>query len=195
MRKDRDKKRKKTVQIVMGLFIVIIMVMSVLELTLYRNTGTTLQFNTYKFELDDSTRMYRVTINKTPHLFRYYPPDLADINTSPELKSILSSAQYIVYTFDPNMTDLPDIEQVRYEITRDIPIPSILAVEKNITAYESLPVAACSDATSQMPVVSFQQSPNASITTEGNCIILTGEGLQFYRLKDVLTYTYLGILK
>jgi hypothetical protein len=195
MRKDREGKRKKTVQILLGLFIVFIMVASVLELTLYRGNGGELQYGKYTFSVDEKTRLYTTMVDKKQYAFRYFPGELLDINVSAGVRPLLANAQAIIYTFDPNMTDVQHVEQVRYELARDLPKQSILAVTDNTTGYENLPVASCADAAPLMPVIYFSSAENSSITVQGSCILVQGQGLHFYRLRDVLLYTYLGVLE
>jgi hypothetical protein len=195
MRRDRGAGKKRAIQIFIGLFIAFIMVFSIFEYSMMRDTGTTNKYNGYSFSQDSQTRMFLVKVSDRTYPFYSWPGYLEDIPLDPLAITLIKNAQAAIYTFDPKAPNLPIIEQVRYEFSTILPVQPVFAVTQNDTTYAHLPILTCNDAAPLAPVIFLNVSDNTSITTVGSCIILNANNTEFLRARDRLLYAYLGVMK
>ncbi|MFH1072860.1 MAG: hypothetical protein V1743_05515 [Nanoarchaeota archaeon] len=195
MRRHKESKRKKVIQIFLGLFITFIMVFSVFELYV-SNQGSqaSLQYGKFRFTVDADNRKYLTVVNKTTYAFYSFPTDAAQVNVTGDFADTLRSAEVIIYTLDPRAQNLEYVEQARYELMSMIAQSSVPAVTQNSSLYRDALISSCADARQYAPVVFFNVSDNLSIIREGYCIILNGNATDFYVLQDRLLYGYVGII-
>ena len=194
-RANRDEKRQKTVKIIIGLFVVIIMVMSAAQLAVNNQQFNEQDYNGHSFELDTQTRTYLLDFEGRTYNFYTWPGYNDDINITPGAGPLLRDAKAILYTFDPEGTNLQAIEQVIFELDSLIEVGSNKGVIRNNSVYAALPILSCSDAQQYAPVVYFRESNKTTIETSGNCIIVNANNTEVYRMRDMLLLMHLGIVE
>ena len=178
----------------MSVFIALIMLASGFAVYLGNSQTSTIKDHGITFKIDIEANQYVGKINDQKMGFSFLPTDLQDIPVDEGVASSLRSAEVLILSFDPALSpkSLQSTSVVRLDLAELTGIPSINAVTTPSASY-SLPVFTCANATALMPIVTFKEAKDPSITKEGSCIILAANGTSFIALRDRLVYDYYGV--
>jgi hypothetical protein len=188
----------------MGIFIVMIMVLSGLGYMATRDsngTGSNLDYNGFKFSNPDYYTWY-ASINGTTAKFTYHPKEIEHMQMSADAAAMLASTRMAYITFDPADRDIEQIELVRMQLEQDLsayfkmyPITGVVNVTKQ---YASFPKIGCYNATYMVPVIYLRHSDDINqsrITNTGPCIMVEAASANdFPALKDRLLYGMFKII-
>ncbi len=193
--------RKKLInkKVLMSIFIVAIMVLSAFGFMMSYQTNQSEKLDEYNgHEFKKTGQGFMTVINDEKIYFNYYPGDLEKINISDDTKAILSDAEAMFITYDPDSDFAEAIAEIEFDMeqkTEKIGKPFIAKGLTNATDY-ALPQITCSNATKVMPVLYVKRGKTAEITASNNCITLTAETesiLNAYYTK--LLYITFGVMK
>jgi len=172
--------RRKTInkKMLVSLFIIAIMVLSAFGFILSYQTNQTEKLEEYNgYSFKKTTKGYLTEINDQKLYFDYYPGDLEQINITDDAKAILSQAEVLVITYDPNSDFAELIAEKEFDLeqkTDKTEKPFIAKGLTNATDY-ALPQITCANATAEMPVIHMKRGNTSKITAKNNCIILEAE--------------------
>lgn len=128
-------------------------------------------------------------------IFFNYPSQLEDMEFP--VFPIINSGELILL-FDPSneVSELAAIDQIQRQIIVDLSnLGKIVSqgISKESILYSELPIHTCE--TSPGPILYFQNSLNYSIESNANCTIIKGNTNDFYRVRDLLLFSQLNIIK
>ncbi|MBR9693064.1 hypothetical protein GOV07_03995 [Candidatus Woesearchaeota archaeon] len=206
-----EKKRQKWGQIAIGLLLVFLMVVSIVSIN--PDTNNTFKFNDIKFDVQQD--FFVAKINGEQGTYRYAPYEgnttrallqtpyggVVEFNSEPAISRYLAVAPYIAITFDPEMQPeiLPIIDGIRYELMQELGY-IFEGVLTNSTAYASLPVLDCPEATSEIPVIKLLLANTtgyggfANLTLEGSCITVLADAPGLAATRDYILFARQGVL-
>ncbi len=195
----QDKKRRRLI-LIFSLFMVGLMLFSIMEVALFRDTSSQtnqMKYGTYEFvykDLGNGAGYLATDINGQEVQFQNLPTQVTYLNLSPAAIAVLKAAPVVVLTTDMNQTyaNLNNIEYARLQFS--------LALQKTTNAmlYEderyTLPIINCSRSSSQMAVVVFNTANETSVITDGSCITINAAQRDLMKIKDRFIFEYYGIL-
>lgn len=209
----REDQRRRWSQIIIGLFICLLMVLSIVQFADYNNSSATggLTFNKHTFTavpegfkvtvdgleviVDDLPLGYNGSTVEFQNL--YY--DRVTVRADPGVMAAVRSASFRVVAFDP-LTSSPAIEYVelaRFKLMQYVP-NTVSAVLRNSTTYSALPLVSCADAQGGVVVIKLfstnETSNGATLTQEGSCITVEGNPASLLAAKDYLILGSLGVI-
>ena len=188
---ERRKERQK--RIVMAVIVAFLMVMSGFGVYLSGQGARQESVKEYGevFTVDRQSRTYTSDLTGQPQPYYFLPSSVEQHALSSSDLSLLRDARALVFTFDPTASrqQLGAISELRLDLSSMLGKPTINAVTKNTTSY-SLPVVTCANATSQVPVVSFEVADEPSLALDDACLHVQGNGTSFYEMRDALVYSY-----
>jgi hypothetical protein len=188
----RERKSEKAKQIVMGVVIALIMILSTFGIIIGSQSNE-LRYGKFKFQI--SNNQYVTKINGKEMNFYFLPVQTEYINLSSVVTNKLKEAYMVMMTFNPNdQSNLPVIELVRFDFSQLLGKVVFSGVLNASEDYKELPVLSCANATLQTPVLLFNVSDNTSIIDINNCIYLNARGTEFLRLRDRVLYSYYGVI-
>ena len=133
--------------------------------------------------------------------FRYSPRDVENVPLSDNLDEELfnNAAEYYI-TFNPTADNLSntvlavnDFNQHMINTFQKLPIPACDRNETEACATRS--IVTCDNMNKSRDVVVYiQNSPDAAVELDGNCIVLKGEGLGQVKAVDRLLYHFYSIM-
>ena len=189
----REKKSDKAKQVVMGIVIALIMVLSTFGIIIGNQTSS-LSYNGYKFRL--SGNQYVTKINGKEMIFYSLPSQSDFINVSSSIPNKIKEAYIVMLTFNPADTvNIQIIELVRFDLSQSLNKVILDGVLNVSTDYPSLPLITCANATLKTPVIIMNMSDTPGIVDIDNCIYLNARGTEFLRMRDRLLYSYYGVIK
>ncbi|PLW79735.1 hypothetical protein C0585_06230 [Candidatus Woesearchaeota archaeon] len=201
-RKKSSAEIEKRNKIIMGLFISVIMVGSIMGIFVSQNnTVPELEYENengevFSFQVDQSS-FYITEINDNYYNFYYHPSDLARFkNDTNEINAALSTNQAVIL-IDVNDINAQYIDLARLEISESFIKENIFiygAKTTNSTSYPGLPVMNCDNATPELPFIYLRTGNNTNIELNNNCLIMEGNQYDFLRFKDLIVYTKYGVL-
>jgi hypothetical protein len=194
-RRSRDEKRLRRNRIMIGLFIILLMVMSGFAIMLDGLSGSSLTDWGIQLQVKDEQPYYRAKIGGQHFEFYYTPSDANLIPMDESVPSLLSGAGYIVFSFHPDtIIDVYYVvDLLRFQFDEFYPQPVFLAIQSENQTF-SLPVITCMNATTQTPVVEFIVDDRVNeIIREGDCVTIKGSTNDFLRARDKLMYSTLGV--
>jgi hypothetical protein len=181
-----------------GLFIILIMTMSVLGIYVGSGNGNGDKYNNFKFV--QTKQGYMTEINDKQILFYNHPSSLEYISFDNLSKDFLKNAKMLTITFDPADSAVQEIELARLELTTQLQqfanIYVLTGITNQTAPYTQFPLITCANATIYQPVIYFKTGEATSIIANNNCITASAD----YRgviltLKDRILYQVLGIMK
>jgi len=128
--------------------------------------------------------------------FHYDPKSVKDIEIEGTLsESFLNSDVYYV-TFDPNKeklgyTALASAE-LQLSLARAMNLPLKAACTTNHTGCIDVPVITCDN--TEKPVFFVNEAEETSVVFDGNCVTVSGQGMDLTRAVDRLLYFWYGIM-
>jgi len=193
MRKSKVKK-----EVVWSVVIAIIMVSSVFGVMLGSFVGNNgkIEYNGLSFALTDLG--YKAKINSKEMFFSYSPYDAESIPVGQGVISKIASAKMVHITYNSSSPLREGMAQAQFSLSNDlynlfrIYAPPSMAQQNQY----NIPVITCQNATSFVPVISFGEANETSISISNHCISLkAGSGNEFLFLKDRLIYGLAGIIR
>jgi hypothetical protein len=193
--------RRKTInkKMLVSLFIIAIMVLSAFGFMLSYQTNQAEKLDEYNgYNFKKTTQGFMTEINDQKIYFDYYPGDLEQVNVSEDAKAILSKAEVLLVTYDPNSDFAESIAELEFDMeqkTQKTGRPYIAKGLTNATGY-ALPQITCNNATSETPVIYMKRGEKSEITSSNNCITLAAETesiLNAFYTKT--TYIIFGVMK
>lgn len=191
LKRIKQRKQRKS-QIIMGGVLVFLMLFGMMGIFTYNNSSADYEYNGFEFTWDG--RMYYTEIEGKEMSFYTLPPQLVDINVTPTFKNkIRSRGMYI--TFNPNQesNNLIFIDVVRNDLTKNIQSYVISTITEPSDTYD-LPIITCENATSTIPVIYINVGNETSVKQEGECLILNGKQSDLLRIRDLIIYTFYGVI-
>ncbi len=198
-RLQRDARRQRINQILIGLFFIVIMVGSIWGFSLsnapdHEFAKKKFSFNGKEFEVpvgDTTLLVHGVPTSAAPgkivlqNVFNQFVTVTMDDDVGP----LLDGASYIATTFDPTTppSGLQVIDLIRYGLTQ---APNYFdGVLEPSERYPALQQVTCANAQPDYPVIQFlfgNTTLAARMTRDGNCITITGDAQGLLAAKDVL---------
>jgi len=189
----REKKSDKAKQVVMGIVIALIMVLSTFGIIIGNQTSS-LSYNGYKFQLNGN--QYATKINGKEMIFYSLPSQSDFINVSSSIPNKIKESYIVMLTFNPaDKVNIQIIELVRFDLSQSLNKVILDGVLNVSTDYPSLPLITCANATLKTPVIIMNMSDTPGIVDIDNCIYLNARGTEFLRMRDRLLYSYYGVIK
>jgi hypothetical protein len=186
-------------------FFIIIMSFSIGGLFFFGGpqTAETARYGNFNFYKQGNFWMTKINGKALP--FTYLPNELGSINVSEGLKDKLTGKYSLYITFDPSQGNLAETDLARFELRDDLAnFYNAYATEGVTSASGSymLPVVTCENATPFSPVIVLTQAnqtqagegSDGSITIDGDCILVQGQGGSLLKLKDRIMYSLAGIM-
>jgi|GEM_PF-4072082 len=200
----KEKKEGRIGSIVIGGIIIFLMVFSIAGVSVYHsnNNNNPLEYNGHKFVAGKDNFFY-TTVNDKELKFRSLPEQTLSLNYDTNITPIWKNSVYRGILIDPTMDRqaLQIIEQIRYELSQEIP-NTFTAITEKSDLYSNMPVLSCENASAQMPFLVFKMPElNTSnyeagkVSLEGNCIIIRGDFRNMFLAKDRLVYEYFDFFK
>lgn len=183
---------------VMVYFIAFIMVSSVFGIIFsgYRQRTASLEYNGFKFSRENDA--WAATIGGKKMYFDYYPGEVEFINVTPGIADLLKNTYEIDATSEPESDFKDTIALLEYNMAAFLNDNLNIYLRIGFTEdndYDK-PVILCEDATMTVPVIYFKISNKTAVNLENNCITAEAKNdFDFIRVKDVLVYSILGIIR
>ncbi|RME32289.1 hypothetical protein D6789_00030 [Candidatus Woesearchaeota archaeon] len=205
-RLQRDARRQRINQVLIGIFFIAIMVGSIWG---FSQANAPTQQGDSRFSFNGEA--FEVKADQGTLVVHGFPQDVAPghvvmrnifnqlvtVDMQEDVAPLLANAEYIATTFDP-ATPQPDIQVldlIRYSL-RQLPnhFDGILTPDQR---YASLQQVTCANAQATYPVVQFlvtNATLSANVTREGDCVTVAGDAQGLLAAKDVLLLTLGGVL-
>jgi hypothetical protein len=154
-----------------------------------------IKYGKYKFTQTENG--YTTNINGQAMNFYTLPPETAYLNFSNASKAKLFQSPFIVTTFNPNTanTSIAAIEVARFDLANAIGAMKVYNVVSEYSEqYASVPIVTCENATVGAPVIVFNVSDRLGVVDTGSCVYFNGRDLDFLRIRDLLLYSYYGVI-
>jgi len=194
------RKKKNSVNkgaILMGVFVIVIMIASTLAyvITSYGSNNPELDYNDYKFSIDQNTGLYLSKIGGEVYSFYYHPTNVENLAFSSQMKNLLQNSQFVIISFDPELDSglLTYADTFRFELQDFIQQPVIGGVLKEKEGF-NFPVITCENASQATPVVVLNDSINTGIELEDSCLTVNARGPELFRVRDRIAYSLLGVI-
>ena len=191
----KDRKEKKNWWLI--IFIVIIMLGTSFSFVFFGFSGTdqVVKYNGIKFV--KKTDRLEANINGRQAAFSFLPGDVQNIPIINGSISILQNKFEIDTTYNQNSTYKEAIALAQYQMGLTLANYNIFIRQGMVLNNTfNLPVIKCRDATLQVPVVYFREGNSTKIYLKDNCIIAeANSNPDFIRIKDLLVYIILGVIK
>lgn len=147
------------------------------------------------FSIDSDNGYYTAKVGGQRMSFYYLPSSVQDIPFSMDAVDAVRGANATVITFDPTLEDqrsLQAIDTARFDFAQYLGKPVINAVSEPSQLY-SLPVLSCANATAGVPVISLERSSEPSVSSDGDCVRISGNTTGFLEARDRFLYEYYGV--
>lgn len=202
------------VQIVVGLFLVALMILSIVQYADNATSGSQSSLSFKGVGLTQTAQGFTFTAHGKDVLLNDLPvvqngsavtfQDLYGnfivVNGTGGIAPLLQNVSVIVVAFDPNTTQpaIQYVELARLSLYQTLP-NVVSAMTWNSTAYPGLPVANCSDANAQVTVIQLlveneSLSSSATVVADGSCLRVTGSPEGVLAAKDYLLLSYEGVI-
>jgi len=207
--RQKQQRRQRWGQVAIGIFIALLMILSVIQFSNNGSSSNALTFNRKRFTLQQDG--FRVKADGQQLLVQDLPIEgnvanatyqnlygtYITVTADPAAIALLENASAFVLTFDP-ATEQPairSIDFIRYDLAQRLG-KVYGAVLANSTAYPSLPVVGCDQTSTQMPVVQLLASneTTSSITLVDGCVTITGDAQALLAAKDHLLLSFVGVI-
>jgi len=182
---EEEAKKKKRNQVILGVFLALIMILSTIGFAIQGGVGNApqgdvsgneVEYNGFKFVNQNGLWVLGNFV------FRYTPQQVEDIGS--EVKSISNYQGKPAYVYSED--DGAEIEiavnlgQVAQRVQKACPVGT--------TCVGDLPVKTCSD-----NFIIIKESSIGSITQEGNCVFIEGQKEDLTALADQFLFKALGV--
>jgi hypothetical protein len=191
--KKREKPRKSNIFsskrifiYLMGAFIILIMVASVININ--KNSVEKYKYKGNKFtKTDQGWLTYK---DDKAVLLSYGPKELEGFNVNVDINNLFL-LQKIYISFNP-------LENLQLAITDFLTNLNfnylVRACTVNIEPCIDLPLKGCDDADLATGVIIFKESKTAKVSLDRNCLIIEGEGEDLVKITDRLILDHYGLM-
>lgn len=192
MLKRIEKRKEKRKKFWIGAIMVFLMTFGILGVFTNSEGRQKWEYNGFKFTQEES--FYVTKINGEKMGFNYLPQTLQSINITGDLKGkIISPTMFITFDPESSLQNLLYIDTIRNDLQATLDSVVISAKTKESEAY-ILPIITCENATQFVPVLYFNVSNTTSIVETNGCVVLNGQTVEFFKLRDLVVYTYYGVM-
>ncbi len=189
--------KQKRMNVIFAIVVGFLMVTSVIGLVFvgYSNSGESLDYNGYSFERqpDGSLLMY---YEGNPSVFVYFPTELENIQMADGIAASVKASKmlYVTSDFFSNNSQLIGTAEYNLGVALN-DLFSVYAVQGFFQNASALPVVTCRNATSFVPVISFQEGNQTRIFKDGECIIVESDKPDgFIMARDRFVYGLMGVM-
>lgn len=182
-----------------SLFLASIMIFSILGFMMsyqMEENAVELEYNGYEFEqLYDGLR---IKINKQKIILNYFPEQLEHFDLTEEIKIILKNSPVFSVTYDSVSEYKAWFAEQQFNLDERLDKLDKYTIRgvTNNEEYEQIPQITCDNATSELPVIIFQEGIPTNITFNNNCIILDIDNVNdVYQVGDLLFYQIAGVME
>ncbi len=182
-------KSKKFLTSLIGIFIILLMVLSALDL--WKGSGESYVYHGTKFSKEDLGWSAYIGSNKVT--LSYNPKELED--TSDVSFSNLNSVQKIYLSTDNPLAMYRSMDYFRNRIPLS-PAKAMACVPEasNVSECEQLPLKDCNDANDNIGVVVFKRSENITIhSISSSCLLVEGNNEDLAKVIDKSMLKMLGV--
>jgi|GEM_PF-2499625 len=209
-----EQQRQRWSQIAIGVFLVLLMVLSIAQVSLNQDDGTTLAFGTTKFTR--GAEGFTAKIAGVTHTYDFVPYSNSNgtlffqnvqggtvvLRHTPGAGQLLRDASFIALTFDPSVpaTAAASLDYARFQLRKAFEGKALQTdgVIMNNSAYPDFPVIDCPSATTQIPVIKLVVANTttgfANVTLNGTCLTILGDRLGIVAAKDYLLLAKDGVI-
>ncbi len=195
----REKKKDNKKVWLVGIFMAVIMVTSIIGFMVGENPDQTKKYNGIKFYRTNTG--WEAKINGKMIQFMLLPEEVENVSISADILYGLKAGKMAQITFDSNAAYPQETALVQYQLQQTMnnalniyAITGLTDVPKNVT-YTGILVG-CQNATQYVPVILLAYGEETKITENNSCIILEAQSTyDMYALKDRLVYGLLDIIK
>jgi len=164
-------KNKQFFTYLIGIFIIMLMVLSVINLD---SDDESIEYNNLKFA--SSSNGY-LTYNSEDEqiIILTNPTELLNLETESISLNGLSSFEKIYISLSPN----DDYQNAVYDFSRNIPLPTlqVLACYEDHEDCSDLPLKTCEDATETNGIIIFKEDNETLLSFDDNCLTIQGKDL------------------
>ena len=194
----RQKKKNNKKVWLIGIFMAVIMVTSIIGFMMGENQDQTRTYKGIKFYATNTG--WQAKINGKTTEFLTLPEEVESINLSKDIINQLNATEMLQITFDPNTEYAQEKALAQYQLQKTLnealniyTITGLTQKPENTTYSGS--IITCQNATQYIPAIMLQYGEETQITEINNCIILQAQSnYDMYALKDRLVYGLLGLI-
>ena len=192
MLKRIEKRKQRRNRLLMGGVLVFLMIFGMMGIFTNNSAQGDYNYGEYNFRWDG--QFFSTKIDGTKTNFYFLPQNILHVNTTPALKEKIH-AHALYLTFDPESesNNLIFIDIIRDNLFNKLDSIVVNAMTKESNVY-TLPIITCDNATEYVPVFYFNIANETSIVKDGNCIVLNSQLNDFLKIRDIILYTYYGVL-
>lgn len=218
-RKDlaREERKKRIIQIVIGVLLVGTMIISSFGLLVSNEDSGALRFNgfTFKYNQGQASEIPDFTTKANGSVRHFHALPLSDVNGTvsvqnifgntvavrldPRVPPLLNGAPYIATTFNASAapTDLQYVELARFSYAQQL--GNVFGgVLDPIGAYSALQRVDCTSTTAMYPVIALLTNETAALEARidlvDGCVVITGDGQGILAATDVLLFARYGVI-
>ena len=170
------RRKQNNQKVYISIFIVAVMVLSTFGfIASYQTSETTNTYNGFEFTFRNSRWIIEATspTGTKEYSFKSYPTELTE-PLSNDIVTLVRFSPTIILTFDPNITQIGNVDEARFELTRflvfDLGKNVVNAVMRDNSTY-ALPIEECVPSDDNV-YITFIQSNTTGAFLAGNCITL-----------------------
>ncbi len=209
-RRSREAKRQRWAQIAIGVFLILLMVVSIAQVSLDQNSNNKIRYHDTTFRLtpqgfvakvEGVTQQYDAAPFSEENgtiFFQGVHGGVTALKPAPGVGALLQQAQVLALTFDPRTP--PELasflDLVRLQLSQAFP-NVVNGMLLNVSDY-TLPVINCSMATSQGPVIQLLINSTgkdvANITLVKNCITIRATPAGMLAASSYLRLARAGVI-
>lgn len=188
----RKEKKPNRAFAIAALVFIALMVLSGVGVYWTEDTSTQ-RYAGHKFELTNQGWLLRVNDNN--YYFEYLPQETFNLNVPREIFLALAQAPVFVMTSYYNDTYQGEIAAMQFKVLE------VLAQQQKYAglgfvdyAAPQIPQLSCTNATSSMPIIQFQEANVTSTSAQGACLIVEfSSSYDVGLFRDRLVYELLGV--
>ena len=184
-----EERRQKRMQLIIGIVIVLLMVVSVFSVMLYQDTGTGEDLDGFTQVYDGQLYWWVTDVNGQEVRFLYHPSALETIPAT--FNTAILAQPQIGLAFDPDQEGLDLIDSARLTLSEDLAKQGV-ATQTYVVANTSLytfPIINCS---SDVGII-MQYANQTKITEQQQCVVVQGETPEeFYQAFERLRHIIYG---
>lgn len=187
-----EEKRQKRIRMVIGAFIIILMVSSVVGIAViyYAPPSTAPVGTSVRFDYQIQDNIIYADIDDQVIPFYTFPD--ASVPIEPLAVEWLQDSSAIILAFDPaDEENVQFAELIAFDLSSYLDKQTATVVLSESDQYP-LPLASCDNSTQTVPIVQIINGTTGFSVT-GNCLTLSGNEFSLIAARDQLLYDYFGV--